>query len=164
MRQSTGQASQRMTSLPSGAVLSGASSGSRTGLASLVFADCRAQPVRQHGNPAHAHASRLLDRAENRGRRRDEARLADSLGAERAERFLVLDQDTTHAGGVADGRNEIVVQVFGAPGNVLFHEREPEALKRAALDLTFNQHGVDGTPDIVRGMQLDNTRRAELEG
>ena len=70
-----------------------------------------------------------------------------------------IDLDRRH---VADGRDQIVVQVLGAAGDVLLHQRHADALRDAALDLAFDQQRVDRLADIVRGGDLDQLHRAEL--
>ena len=47
---------------------------------------------------ADGDAGRVTDGAEDRGRGRDQRRLADALGAEGAERLAVLDQDDSICG------------------------------------------------------------------
>jgi hypothetical protein len=54
-------------------------------------------------------------------------------------------------GHVADGGDEIIVQVLGAAGDELLHERKPQALGDAAVDLALDQGRVHGPSDVVRG-------------
>ena len=51
---------------------------------------------------------------------------------------------------VADGRDQIIVQVLAAAGMKLLHQREAEPLRDAAFDLAFHQRRVDRAADVVR--------------
>ena len=64
---------------------------------------------------------------------------ADALGPVRADRGAIFDQDALHRRHVADCGDQIVVQVLALAGEELLHQREAEALRRAALDLAFDQ-------------------------
>ncbi len=64
-------------------------------------------------------------------------------------------------GHVADGRDQIVVQVFRAAGNELLHQRHAEALRDAALHLALDQQRVDRLADIMRGDELQRPDIAE---
>ena len=64
---------------------------------------------------------------------------------------------------VADGRDQVVVQVVGAAGEVLLHQRQPEALRDAAVDLAFDLRRVDRAADVVRRRDAQHLRRAEFE-
>ena len=74
-----------------------------------------------------------------------------------------LDQDRLDRRHVADGRDQIVVQILGAAGDVFLHQRHADALRDAALDLALDQQRVDRLADIMRGGDLDQLHRAELE-
>src|SRR5690606_15052510 len=100
---------------------------------------------------ADTNAARVMDRVEDRRRRRHQRRLADTLGAIRAERLRILDQDAFDRWNVAEGRDQIVVQIFGTAGDVLLHQGEAEALRDAAVDLAFDLRRVHGAADIVGG-------------
>ncbi len=91
------------------------------------------------------------DRVQDGGGGGDQGGLADALGAVGAERVGVLDQDGLDRRHVADGRDEIVVQVLGPAGHVFLHQREPEALGDAAVDLALDQRRVDRAADVVGG-------------
>ena len=88
--------------------------------------------------------------------------LAEPLGAERSFGVRHLDQDGLDRRHVADGRDQVVVQILGAAGNVFLHQRHADALRDAALDLAFGKQRVDRLADIVRGGDLDQLHRAEL--
>ena len=45
----------------------------------------------------------------------------------------------------------------------LLHQREPEALRRAALDLALDRERVDAPADVLRGADPDDPRQAELD-
>ena len=115
------------------------------------------------GHAADAHAGRVVDRVEDRRRGRDQRLLADALGAERADRRGILDQDRFDRRHVADRRDQIVVQVLAAAGDELLHQRQAETLRDAALDLAFDQRRVDRAADIVRGDDLQHLDRAEFD-
>ena len=86
------------------------------------------------------------------GRRgRDQRRLADALGAEGTDGSAILDEDGLDLRHVAEGRDQIVVQILGPAGDVLLHQRQPQPLGDAAVDLAFDHCRIDGTADIMRG-------------
>ena len=99
--------------------------------------DGGAHAVGRRGHAVNAHADRVMDGVQDRGRGRDQRLLADALGAERADRRGVLDQDRLDRRHVADGRDQIVVQVLAAPRRELLHQRQAETLRDAALDLAL---------------------------
>ena len=45
----------------------------------------------------------------------------------------------------------------------LLHQREAEALRAAALDLTFEGLRVHGPADLLRGRELDHPHKAQLD-
>ncbi len=55
------------------------------------------------------------------------------------------------------------MQVLGAAGNELLHQREAEALRDAAVDLALHQARVDGAADVVGGDHLAHLHGAEVE-
>src|SRR3546814_14459182 len=61
----------------------------------------------------------------------------------------VLDQDAGDLRPVADGGDQVVVQVLRASRQVLFHQREAEALGDAAMVLALHQRRVHRTADVV---------------
>jgi uncharacterized protein YcnI len=67
-----------------------------------------------------------------------------------------LDDPADHLRHVAEGWDEIVMQVLGAPGDVLLHQRKADALRRAAVDLTVGDYAKTydyyGTP-VTKGVQ-----------
>ncbi len=115
------------------------------------------------GNCVTRTPDRVADGVEDRRRGRDQHMLAEPLGAERSFRVRDLDQDRLDRRHVADGRDQIVVKVFGAAWNVLFHQRHADALRDAALDLAFGELRVDRLADVMRGGDLDQPDRAELQ-
>ena len=74
----------------------------------------------------------------------------------------ILDQDAVDRRHVADGGDQVVVQVLAAAGEEFLHQREADALGDAALDLALDEGRVDGAADIVRGDDLQDPRRAEI--
>src|ERR1700736_4081715 len=136
MKHITGQASQRILS----SILAVTSSMS----ASLAGkCDGRDHAIGRRGYLANARAGRMMDRVENGRRRGDQRLFANALGAERADGRSVLHKNGFDRRHVADRRDEIIMQVLALAGEELFHQRHPEALRRAALDLTLDQSRVD---------------------
>ena len=80
-----------------------------------------------------------MDGAQDGGRGRHQAGFAHALGAGGTERLAVLDQDALDLGHVADRRDQVVVQILGAAGEIFLHQRQPKPLGDAALDLAFDQ-------------------------
>ena len=117
----------------------------------LRGADRREHPVGQGGEAGDLGAGGVADGVEDRGRGRDQHVLAEALGAERALGVGLLDQDRHDLGHVADGRDQVVVQVLGAAGQVFLHQRHADALGDAALDLALGQRRVDRPADVVGG-------------
>ena len=79
------------------------------------------------------------------------------------ERLRGLDEMHLDIGHVADGRDQVVVQVLGAAGDELLHQRQAQALGDAADDLALDLGRVDGAADIVRGDDPLDLDRAELD-
>ena len=104
-----------------------------------------------------------MDRAQDGRRRRHQAGLADTLGARGAERLAILDQDAFDLGHVADGGNEIVVQVLGAAREIFLHQRQAQPLGDAAFDLALDQGRVDRLADVVGGHHAQHLHRAQLD-
>src|SRR5690606_12604398 len=75
-----------------------------------------------------------------------------------------LDQDRPDLGDVADGGDQVVVQIVGAAGEVFLHQREADALGDAALDLALGQRRVDGAAEVVGGGDLQQPDGAEGGG
>ncbi len=74
----------------------------------------------------------------------------------------VLDQDALDRRHVANRRDQIVVQVLALAGEELLHQREAEALRRAALDLAFDQRRIDRPADVVRADETQHFDAPEL--
>ena len=55
------------------------------------------------------------------------------------------------------------MQVLAFAGNEFLHQREAEPLRRTAFDLSLDQHGIDGSADVVRGDQPNQLHRAKLD-
>ena len=88
--------------------------------------------------------------------------LAQTFCAERAFRIRHLDDDRLDGRDVADGRDQVVVQVLRATGDVFLQQCEADALRDAALDLALDEQRVDRAADIVRGGNLDQPDRTQL--
>src|SRR5262249_56898317 len=63
---------------------------------------------------------------------------------------------------VANGGNQVVVQVFRASRNVFLHQREAKTLGDAAVNLALNLRRVDGAADVVGGDDLVDLHGPEL--
>ena len=124
--------------------------------------NCGADAVGRGRHAMDANADRVLDRVENRRRGRNHRLLADSLGAKRADRRGIFDQDRLDRRHVAGGRNQIVMQILALAGEEFFHQRHPQALRGAAFDLAFDQRWIDGAADVVRRGDLQYPHRAEF--
>src|SRR5579883_203948 len=124
--------------------------------------DRGAHTVRRRRYAPNADANRIVNRVQDRGSRRNDGLLADSFRPEWADGRRVLDQDGLNRRQVSDRRNQIVVEVLPLAGEELFHQRLTEALRRAALDLAFNQRGINGSADVVCGGNLPHPDGAEL--
>ena len=122
-----------------------------------------ADAVRKDRQPAKPYSGGMVDRVEDGGRGRNQRRLADPFRAVGSERFGVLDQQAFDLGHVADGGEQVVVQVLGAPRHVLFHQGEPDALCDSALDLPLHQSRVDRGADVVRGDDASRHHGAKLQ-
>ncbi len=55
------------------------------------------------------------------------------------------------------------MQVVGAAVDVFLHQRHPDALRDAAVDLAFDLRRVDRAADVVRRMDVQQLHGAELE-
>ena len=119
--------------------------------------------VRRRWNARDAGAGRVMDGVEDCGRSRDQSLLADPFCAKGSDGRRLLDENAFHRRHVADGGNQIVVQVLAFAGNKLFHQRHAEALRRAAFDLSLNQRRIDGLADVVRGGHPEDLDAAEFD-
>ena len=104
-----------------------------------------------------------MDRVEDGGRGRYQRGLADSLRAVGTERLGVFHEQALDLRHVADGGEQVVVEVLGAARHVLLHEGEPDALRDPALDLSFDEGRVDGGPHVVGGDDAPRRHGAELQ-
>src|SRR3984957_13600633 len=104
----------------------------------------------------------MMDGVKDRGRSRNQRLLADALGPERANRGTVLDQDALDRRHVADRRDQIVVQVLALAGEELLHQREAKALRRATLDLAFDERRIDRPANVVRANEAQDFDTPEL--
>ncbi len=64
---------------------------------------------------------------------------------------------------VADGRDQVVVEVVGPARLVLLHERESQALGDPAVDLPLDEHRVDRPADVMGRDDPANDARSELQ-
>ena len=76
---------------------------------------------------------------------------------------VVFNEDRFDGRNIANGGNQVIVEIFAFAGKKLFHEGHAEALRDAAFDLAFDQGGVNGAADVVGGGQFQNFDGAEFE-
>ena len=137
-------------------------------MGSVLFAgeiaaeDGGANAVGRRGQAANAHANRIVNCVQDRGRGWNHRLLADPFGAERPDRRRIFDENRLDRRHVASGRNQIVMKVLAFAGEKLFHQRHAQALGDAAFDLSFNQRRIDGAADVVRGRDLQHAHRAQF--
>ena len=93
----------------------------------------------------------MVDGIEDRGGRGDQGLLADALGTEGTDRGGTFHQDGGDGRHVADGGNQVVVEVLALAGDELLHQRHADALGDTALDLALDQHRIDGAAHIMGG-------------
>src|SRR6266496_4121636 len=55
------------------------------------------------------------------------------------------------------------MQVLTPARKEFFHQRHPQALRDSALDLPFDQRGIDGPPHIMRRGHFQHPHRAEFK-
>ena len=114
----------------------------------------RRDAVGRGRHAVNANADRVVNCVEDRRSGRNHRLLADSLGAERSDRRRIFDEDRLDRRHVAGGGNQVVVKVLALAGKEFLHQRHPQALRGTAFDLAFDQRGIDGAANIVRGGDL----------
>src|SRR5581483_6738000 len=122
----------------------------------------RSYATRSRRSLVNANTSSIMNRIQNRRSRGDDCLLANSFGAEGTDRRRIFDQDRLNWGNVTRGRNQIVMKIFALPRKKFFHQRHAQSLRNAALDLTFNQSGIDRASDVMGGGHLQHTNRAQF--
>ncbi len=55
------------------------------------------------------------------------------------------------------------MQILALAREEFFHERHPQTLRDAALDLAFDQCWIDGAPDIVRRSHFEHAHCAKFD-
>ena len=94
-------------------------------------------------------------------------RLADALDAVGRVGLGHLDELDLDGRHVERRREQVVgearVQDRAVAGHELLHQREPEALRGAALDLALDRERVDRLADVLRRADPDDARQAELD-
>src|ERR1700730_16478710 len=83
--------------------------------------DGLAYAVRGCGNPAHAYPGRVLNRIQNRRRRRDHGLLPAPFRPESPDWGRVFNQDRFDRRYVAGRGNQVVMQVFAFARNEFLH-------------------------------------------
>src|SRR3712207_4137053 len=94
---------------------------------------------------------RVVDGAENGRCGGDQRRFPYALCPERPERVWILDQIRLDRRHIADGRDQVIVEVLRAPRHELLHQSEAQPLGDAAMDLTLRQRRVDDATCVMRG-------------
>ena len=125
-------------------------------------ANSGANAVGRCGQTVHAHANRIVNGIEDRGRGRNHRLLADPFGAERADRRRIFDEDRFDRRHVAGRGNQIVVKVLAFAGKKFLHQRHPQSLRGAAFDLSFDKRWIDGAAHVVRRGDLQNPHCAQF--
>ena len=116
---------------------------------------------------AMPYARRPVDRVRDRGSRRVDDDLADRLRAERARGLigmLELNADVAHIearGQTVGEQARLADSALGRAGHVL-HERVPDALHDAALDLDARERRVDGNAAVDHGIEVEHLDCAGL--
>ena len=118
--------------------------------------------MRDHRNKFHLYAGRVTNRAEYGGWRRNKRGLAHTFRAVGPEGFGVFDQDNIDRRHVADGGDQIIVQIVGLARNVFFHQRHAQPLRDAAVNLPFDLLGIDRLANIVGGDDTQHFRDAQF--
>src|SRR6266849_7772317 len=141
----------------------GKTSGMRVSLFAGGFGlDGGAHFIGSGGKLEDADADRVVERVHDGGSRGNQCLFADAFCPVGANRRRIFDQDGFNGWHVANGGDEIVVQIFSAAGEKFFHECHAEALGHAAFDLPFDESGIDGAADVVSGGEADNFYGAEF--
>ena len=113
-----------------------------------------------------ALAQGVADRRGDRRGHRDARRLAHPLGAERRLRVGFLDEGRHHRRHVEHRRQQVVGEAGVADPPVdlddLLHQRQPQALGDAALDLAGHRQRVDRPPDVLAGGHLHHLHQPEV--
>src|SRR5882724_1467807 len=120
------------------------------GLSASVY-DGFADSVGRGWDAADADSSRVVNGVQDGGSGWDHGLFADTFCAERADRGRVFDEDGFDGWDIADRGDEVVVQVLAFAGEKFFHECHAQALGYAALDLAFDETGVDSAAYVVGG-------------
>ena len=113
------------------------------------------------------HARRPEDRVRDRGSGRVDDDLADRLRAERARGLigmLELHADVAHIearGQTVGEQARLADSALGRAGHVL-HERVPDALHDATLDLDARKRRVDGNAAVDHGVKVEHLDCASL--
>ena len=77
--------------------------------------------------------------------------LAQPFRAIRAFGIGHLDNNMLKFRNIADCRDQIIMQIFGASGQIIFHQGQTNALSDTAFNLAFNKQWVDRPTDIMGG-------------
>src|SRR6266545_5664063 len=123
--------------------------------------------VRANGHARQVATGRVAERRDDGGRRDHRRRLTDALHAIGRAWLRILDELRDDRRHVERRRDEVVGEVrvedLPVPGLDLLHQRQPEPLGGATLDLAFDRLRVDRFPDVLRRPDPDDARQAELD-
>src|SRR5919106_5432626 len=118
-------------------------------------------------HPRQLAAGRVAERGNDRCGGHDRRRLADALDAVGRVRLGLLDELRRDRRHVEESREEVVREVGIEDHPVayldLLHEREPETLRGASLDLALDRERVERVPDVLRRPDPDDAREPELD-
>ena len=118
------------------------------------------------GTRVSALPRRRPQRGDDRRRRGDRRRLADPAQPVRRVRIAELEHVELDRRHVEHRRDQVVGERRVAHEPVddldLLHQREPEALGDAALDLALDRERVHRLADVLRGRDLDDPHEPEL--
>src|ERR1035438_2417782 len=95
--------------------------------------------IRCSWDPPHTNAGGVVNRIQYCRRAGDDSLFTDSLCPEWPDRRRIFNQYRFDGWNVARRRYPIVVQVLAFTREELFHQRHPQTLGHATLDLTLNQ-------------------------
>ena len=99
----------------------------------------------------YAHAGSVVKRIKNCRRGGNEGLFANALCAERTHGRIVFNKDRFDGRNIANGGNQVIVEIFAFAGKKFFHEGHAESLRNAAFNLAFDESGINGAADVMGG-------------
>src|SRR6201993_1878969 len=126
-------------------------------------ADGGAHFVGSGGEFGNADTRCVTQRVQNWRGGGGEGLLTDPFCAKRADGRNLFDENRFDLRNIANGGNQVIVQIFTFARHEFFHQRHAEALRDAAFDLAFDQSWVNSASHVVGGSQLQNFDSSEFE-